>query len=794
MSHTGFCDSCVRLHLARTLWQPLEVLRPMIGRTITKYRILEVLGSGGMGEVYRARDRSLGRDVALKFLPPEFAGDPHRLARFKEEARAVAALDHPNIVTIYSVDEDDGLHFFSMELVRGATLDTTITPGGIPVDRFLELAIPITLAVSAAHERGILHRDLKPANIMLSKSGVIKILDFGLAKAIHEYAPNADSAFSTDTIDQSRPVGTVPYMSPEHLQGHQADQRSDLFSLGVIFYEMVTGRRPFVGSSAAEIVSGILRDAPPSIDETRNDFPSHLSHVLRRCLRKDPQRRWQTARDLYNELLDARDEHKAGAVTEPGDGAYPSIAVLPFVDMSAGGDQGHFADGLAEDLINSFSQIRDLRVPARTSSFFFKGHNIDVREIGRRLSVMTVLEGSVQTYGRRLRVTASLVQVSSGYTLWSQSFDRELDDIFKVQDEITQAIIAELEVPLRQEEKSLLLMQARREVDRDVYGVYLEARVAWADRFEGRLKEALGKFVEVTKREPDWAPAYAGVADCYNVFGWYTYMPSRQAFGLADASAQKSLELDPTQADGHASAALIQTLYHHDWQQAELHFSESIRIRPVNPVARWWYAFSLVVQGRIDEALNQGEHARTREDPLSRATHANVGWLQHLAGDSAAALQQLQYTVNQWPEFALTYIFLGWVYEQLGDLEEALASWEHARNEFGRLGAPMPSLFLQEAHTLALLGREEQARALLARLDAMAENEGVYFSPANRAAVHVGLGEFDEALVRLDQAEQINDCWLIVLNNDPRFRLLRQERSAEFAGIVGRVGLPRLQS
>ena len=762
----------------------------MLGNNISKYEILEVLGTGGMGEVYKARDQSLGRDVALKILPPDLAKDPKRLARFKEEAKAVAALDHPNIVTIYSVDEADGLHFLTMELVRGSTLSRVIESSGLSLERFLELAMPIAQAVSAAHERGILHRDLKPANIMVSETGEIKILDFGLAKPIGAMAETSDSEYSTETMDGGRIVGTVPYMSPEHLQGQTADQRSDIFSLGVVFFEMLTGRRPFKGTTAAEIVSGILRDAPPPIEESRGDYPHHLSRVMRRCLRKDPQRRWQTARDLCNELQEIFEEHRAGLEPVKTEDAYPSIAVLPFVDLSEMGDQAHFADGLAEDLINSFSQIRDLRVPARTSSFSFKDQSLDVREIGGRLNVRTVLEGSVQKYGQRLRVTANLVQISTGYTLWSQSFDRELEDIFRVQDEITLAIIAELEIQLRQEEKSRLSKQASRKVDRDVYGLYLEARAAWADRFEGRLKEALGKFVEVTKREPKWAPAYSGVADCYNVFGWYTYMPSNQAFGLADTSAQKALELDPEQADAHASAALIETLHRRNWEQAEYHFTESIRLRPMNPLARWWYAFFLIIQGRTEKALEQGEYARIREDPLSRAIHANVGWLQHLAGDSPAALQQLEYTAEKWPTFGLTYIFLIWVYEQLGMLELAVDASERANEEFSKLGAPMPSLMLQGAHTLALMGRRAEAHALLARADAMAEEQGIYFSPANRAAVHVGLGEIDEALRRLAMAEKISDCWLVVLNNDPRFRPLKEQRREEFERIGERVGLP----
>jgi serine/threonine protein kinase/Tfp pilus assembly protein PilF len=744
-----------------------------------------------MGEVYRARDESLGRDVALKILPPKLAEDAQRLARFEREARVVAALDHPNVVTLYSVDEADGFHFLTMELVAGRTIGDLITPGGLSLERFLDLAIPMTLAISVAHEKGILHRDLKPANVMVSDAGVVKVLDFGLAEPIEALSDPSVSDLSTESLDQSKLVGTVPYMSPEHLQGRPADRRSDIFSLGVIFYEMATGRRPFAGCSSAEIVSCILRDAPPPIEETRGDLPSRLSHVLQRCLRKDPQRRWQTARDLHNELLELREELASGAAQpRTADHRHPSIAVLPFVDMSPTGDQGHLADGLAEDLINSLSQIRDLRVPARTSSFVFKGQSLDVREIGGRLGVVTVLEGSVQMYGSRLRVTASLIQVSSGYTLWSQSFDREVDDVFRLQDEITRAIIAELEVPLRREERSLLSRRARRTVDRDVYALYLEARAAWADRFEGRLKEALEKFSEVTQREPRWAPAYAGVADCYNVLGWYTFMPSRQAFELAGASARKALELDPAQADAHASAGLVQTLYHRDWARAEKHFTESIELRPMNPVARWWYAFCLVVQGRTEAALAQGEYARTREDPLSRATHANVGWLQHLAGDTRTAIEQLQYTARQWPDFALTYVFLGWAHEQTGDLDLALGDWARAEQEFGRLGAPMPSLALQKAHTLALAGRREEAGMLLQRLDRMAEEKKVYFSPVNRAAVHVALSELDEALARLAVAEEINDCWLVVLGNDPRFGPLHERRARELAEIVRRANLP----
>jgi len=762
----------------------------MIGSTIARYKILDKLGAGGMGEVYRAEDTSLGREVALKLLPPEVAADPQRLGLFKKEAKAVAALDHPNIVTIYSVDEVDGLHFLTMELVRGDNLGRVISPNGLSLERFFKLAIPMAQAVSAAHERGIVHRDLKPTNVMVTEDDDVKVLDFGLAKTIDQSSTDGQGELATDTLPSGF-VGTIPYMAPEQIGQKEADERSDIFSLGVILFEMATGRRPFLGSTNIQVAAAILRESPPLIEEIRADLPHHLSRIVGRCLRKDPKRRWQGARDLCNDLEDLAQEMAAGRTSHTVEETSPSVAVLPFLDMSEKGDQGHFVDGLSEDLINAFSQIHGVQVPARTSSFSFKGQSLDIREIGKRLGVASVLEGSVRKYGESLRVTANLIETATGYTLWSQNFDRQLDDIFRIQDEITRSIIDELEVPLRGEEQDLLARWAQRRVDQEVYDLYLQARAAWADRFEGRLKEALQKFQQVTQLEPDWAPAYSGLADCYTVLGWYTYLPSKVAFGAAGKFSQRALELDPSGADAHASEALIQTLLHWDWEAAEHHFSESIRLKPKNPVVRWWYAFLFVVQGRIDEALEQGEHARTREDPLSRAIHANIGWLQHLAGNHSAALSQLQATVEAWPEFALTYVFLGWVQEQHGNLDEAMKAWDDAQQEFSKRGTAMPSLALQEAHTRALMGQEQEARAILADCDTKAAlDEPVYYSPVNRAAVHVALGEIDEAMQCLTRAEEIHDCWLLVLDRDPRYRPLREARAEEFSAIVKRVGLP----
>ncbi|MGB5161853.1 MAG: serine/threonine-protein kinase, partial [Thermoanaerobaculia bacterium] len=454
-----------------------------------------------MGEVYRAEDTSLGREVALKLLPPEVAADPQRLGLFKKEAKAVAALDHPNIVTIHSVEEADGMHFITMELVRGKTLDNVIPSGGVTLERFFELAISMAKAVSAAHERGIVHRDLKPANVMVTGAGVVKILDFGLAKKVGQRTHDANGDLATDTLPAGL-VGTVPYMSPEHIGQQETDERSDIFSLGIILFEMATGQRPFQGETNVQVAGAIIRQSPPSVIKARPDLPADLSRIVNRCLQKNPKDRVQSARDLCHQL----DDPAKGTERK-------SVAVLPFKSPK---DQKHFADGLSDELINGFSQIQGVQVLARTSSFSFKNQNLDAVKIGERLRVAWVIEGEVQKSKDRLRVRARLVETETGVVEWSEEYeDRLLDDIFDVQDKITRSIIDQLGVGLLGKEEVLLEKRRGRRVKPSVYDDYLKARAAWADRFEGRLKDAMEGFEKVIKEEPGYAPAHSGLADCY---------------------------------------------------------------------------------------------------------------------------------------------------------------------------------------------------------------------------------------------------------------------------------------
>ena len=420
------------------------------GAKLGPYEILAPLGAGGMGEVYRARDTRLGRDVALKVLPQAFAQDVERMARFQREAKAMAALNHPNIVTIFSVEETDGLHFLTMELIEGQSLDRLIPQGGLPVERILGIARPLAEALAVANEKSIIHRDLKPANVMVTGDGRVKVLDFGLAK---EARPARHDEATQTYANQTRAgvvMGTPAYMSPEQIAGRAVDHRTDIFSLGIILFEMATGQRPFKGESSAELVSSVLRDNPSLISEIRADLPAGLARVIRRCLEKDPAQRVQNAREIANEMGDMAGGAKpsSGASSALASDAGPSVAVLPFKNLSADPENEYFSDGLAEEILNALSQVKGLSVAARTSSFSFKGKATEISEIASKLHVANVIEGSVRRAGNRIRVTVQLVDAKNGFQLWSERYDRQMEDIFEVQDEIARAIAERLKVIL----------------------------------------------------------------------------------------------------------------------------------------------------------------------------------------------------------------------------------------------------------------------------------------------------------------------------------------------------------
>ena len=568
------------------------------GSRVGPYEIVSQLGAGGMGVVYRARDTRLGRDVAIKVLPEQLAADPDRVYRFEQEARAVAALNHPNICQIYDV----GPGYLVLEFVDGAPLS-----GPLPAEAATRIARQMADALDTAHRRGILHRDLKPANVLVTTDGRSKLLDFGLAKT---FAPAESDLTRTmaGTI-----AGTAAYMSPEQAQGLSVDVRSDVFSFGSVLYELLSGVHAFEGTSTAEILSAVLRDDPKPLE------PSPLARLVRRCLEKDPSRRYQTMAEVRDALeqLSVRPETTVS-----------SIAVLPFANMSADRENEYFSDGLSEEIINALAHIPELKVTARTSAFAFRGKEQDIRTIAKALDVRTVLEGSVRRFGNRLRVTAQLIDAADGYHVWSERYDRELSDVFAIQDEIAQAIATALRLTLTKEKAP-----RRPTANLDAYETYLKARYyQWKllPEFAARSK---AYYEETLALDPQLAAAHVGLAHYWFALAAFSAMATHDAMPMVREGALNALRIDPSLPEAHALLGVSAGIYDYDWKEAGRRFELAMAREPVPPEVRVWYAvFYLSPQGRHSEAI---EHLRTalRTDPL------NITFLNGLTEVYAAADQ-----------------------------------------------------------------------------------------------------------------------------------------------------------
>jgi len=769
----------------------------MIGRTIANYQVLGSLGSGGMGDLYRARDVILGREIAIKFPTAELARRESALKRFEREARAIAALNHPNIVTIHSVEHHGAVPFITMELIGGATLRELIASEGMPLGRLFDIAIPIADALAAAHGRGVIHRDLKPANIMVTSEGIPKLVDFGLAKFTR--APEASPASELSTqpaiSGDGRVVGTVPYMSPEQLRGHAVDHRADIYAMGVILYEMAAGHLPFRATSSAELVSQVLRDNPPDLTAVRPHLPRQLGRIVGHCLQRAVDMRCRSAVDLRNQLVQLRKEIESGIAPRAVPAARASVAVLPFIDLGEKQEHGYLADGLAEELINALSGIKAMRVAARTSAFSFRNQPLEAPRIGELLNVATVLEGSVQvvdtpskadgvTAAKRLRVRAQLISVETGFPLESFRIERELDDLFAIQDEISTKIVKALKGHLLRDEQQTL--SSRRPEKRETLGLYLRGRYAYNRRFQGKLMEGIEHFNRAIEAEPNYAPAYSGLADSFIILGWYTFLEPKAAFPRAHAAALRALQLDPDLAEAHNSMASVQHLHEWNLPAAEASFRRAMELTPEYPTCHWWYAFLLMVMGREEESLAEVNRA-LELDPMSLVIGATAGWILTLARQYDRALEQLHQTLAMDPTFGVTNIFLGWTLELTGEYDAALEAWHRAEQNM-----EMGSLSLQRAHTEAISGDREAARQTLATVQA----GGKYLSPCQQSLVHVALArgaqgeERDRELAKtyelLDQALQIHDCWLLTLHIDRRFEPMWND--PRFQKIVRAVG------
>jgi TolB-like protein/Tfp pilus assembly protein PilF len=677
------------------------------GTRLGPYEILSALGGGGMGDVYRARDTRLERDVAIKVLPEPFAADPNHRRRFEHEARAIAALNHPHICQLHDI----GPGYLVLEYIEGKPLH-----GPMAVEHALPLALQIVSALEAAHQHGILHRDLKPLNIMVTHEGTAKLLDFGLAKLV---SVDADVTRTQDgTV-----LGTPAYMSPEQAQGQPLDARSDVFSFGAVLYEMISGSRAFAGDSTAAVLSAVLRDDPRPIEA-----PPPLERIVRRCLAKQPQQRFQTMQELRVALELAATERASTPIEHQ-----PSIAILPFANMSADKENEFFGDGLAEEIINVLAQVPGLKVAGRTSSFFFRGKDVEFAEIGRRLNVEHLLEGSVRKAGNRIRVTAQLIKVADGFHLWSERYDREVTDIFAIQDEITQAIAAALRTKLSPGTATL----RRQAPNLRAYEAYLKARGDWfkpTPESLARVKQFLERAIEL---DPKFALPYGLLGGHYTMLSGVGIRPAREVIPLAKAAEHKALRVDPSLPEAHALLAVCAGTYDYDWSEAERHWRLAMAREPVSRDIRLWYGnHYLLPIGRILEAVDAMAWG-LQEDPLNLLYrhHYAVG-LRH-AGRLEDAENELRKILEIDEKFPLALSTLGAVCAQQRRVGEALALTEQAS-----LLMPWANAIVgQRAALLILTGATSQADALIEKL----MPGTAYGAPTGLALFHAMCGDLDRA-------------------------------------------------
>ena len=777
------------------------------GNLIDHYRVVSLIGKGGMGEVYLAQDTQLGRQVALKLLSGELTAQAERVRRFQQEARAASALNHPNILTIYQIGQTETAHFMATEFVEGETLRERLTRARMELQKAVDVATQVASALGAAHAAGIVHRDIKPENVMIRRDGIVKVLDFGIAKLI-EQEVQTDSEALTKMMMSTSPgvmIGTVAYMSPEQARGLAVDARSDIWSLGVMLYELLAQRRPFEGPTMSHIIVSLLEHEPAPLTP---DVPVEVQRIVSRALQKEQSERYATINDMLTELQTAKENlHfaalvRAGAatvisesgsspelpVTKQSTGRFASkkqrtrsgidsLAVLPLVNASADPNMEYLSDGITENIINNLAQVPKLRVVPRNTVFRYKGREIDPHEVGQALNARVVLTGRVRQHGDRLIVGVELVDVLSESQLWGEQFNREFTDIFKIHEEIASEIIEKLRLRLTGTEKKRLAKRHTRKTES--YQLYLKGRFYWNKRTEEGLKRGIEFFRQAIEVDPTYALAYAGIADCYAILNFFGDLSPKDSAIKAMAAAKKALEIDDSIAEAHTSFGLIKLIYEWDWQSAERELKRAIKLSPNYATARDWYSAYLMAIGNIDEAINEIKNAQEL-DPLSPIITTGLARQLYYARQTEQAIEECLKILEMEPHFAPAHWFLGQAYEQQGKYDEAIDELQQAVNYSGGRALMLGSL----GYTYAVAGRRAEAEAVLNSLqDGTRQNV-----PAlTFAFIHVGLGQHDTAFEWLDKAYAERFGWLIFLNVDPKLDNLRSD--PRFTALLGKLKL-----